>query len=500
MTVALVPFPRRASARRRRAFALLGLVQATLIFTITVVSVPLPTIGRELGLGRSELVLVSAAYALSFSGLLLFGGRLTDRYGGRRMLVLGLLIFAGASAVAAFAPQYATLVGARFGQGIGAALIAPAATSVLRRIFPDPAGYHHAMVRWGGLSVLGATAGIVLAGIACTWASWRWMFVLPVFVATLALLLTARLVPRAPRSTVDRPRLDLPAAILATAGVTLLSYSLVITDEHAWSSPEVLLPLGAALILLGAFVLVEVAGRTPLLPMSFLANRQRVIALLAIGLSAAGSSVICLLLALYLQQVQGWSPLRTSVAFVPYAISLIVMGRIGRRPIERYGAPAVIATGLALAAAGFLHLAALAPGTDYVTGLLPGLVLLPAGVALAFSGSTVLAMADVTPRQAGLAGGMMNTAMEVGPTVGVALLMAVAAARTTHVASTDTGGAGGGVGLGDAVDVATTSGYGWAFGAAGLAFAFLAVATLAVTSREVAPREEPSFSLREAAA
>lgn len=482
MTLAIVPLPRRVVARRRRAFALLALVQATLIFTITVVSVPLPMIGRELGLERAQLILVSAAYALSFSGLLLFGGRLADRYGGRRMLLIGLFVFAAASITAGYAQSYPMLVGARFGQGIGAAIIAPALTAVLRGVFADPVSYHHAMARWGGISVLGATSGVVLAGIATTWVSWRWMFAAPALVATLALLIAPRLVPGGGQAHPgQRPRLDLIAAVLATGGITMLSYGFVITDEYPWSSPQVTGPLvgGAALVL--AFVLVELRGNTPLLPLSFLANSRRVIALLAIGLAAAGSSIICLLLGLYLQQVRDWTALHTSLAFVPYAVSLIIMGRIGRRPIERYGAPAVVATGLALSAAGFLHLSGLDPATPYLTGLLPGLVLVPAGVALAFAGATVLAMAAVRPQQAGLAGGLMNTFMEIGPTLGVALLMAVAAARSTHVGGADAA-------------AATTSGYAWAFGAAGLAFALLAVVALATEQPEPAlepARDEP---------
>jgi MFS family permease len=484
VTLAIVPLPRRVVARRRRAFTLLALVQATLIFTITVVSVPLPAIGRELGLERAQLILVSAAYALSFSGLLLFGGRLADRYGGRRMLLIGLFAFAAASITAGYAQSYEMLVGARFAQGIGAAIIAPALTAVLRGVFADPASYHHAMARWGGISVLGATSGVVLAGIATTWVSWRWMFAAPALIATLALLIAPRLVPGGGQAHPgQRPRLDLVAAVLATGGITMLSYGFVITDEYPWSSPQVTGPLvgGAALVL--AFVLVELRGNTPLLPLSFLANSRRVIALLAIALAAAGSSIICLLLGLYLQQVRDWTTLHTSLAFVPYAVSLIIMGRIGRRPIERYGAPAVVATGLALSSAGFLHLSGLDPATTYLTGLLPGLVLVPAGVALAFSGATVLAMADVQPRQAGLAGGLMNTFMEIGPTLGVALLMAVAAARSTHVGGADAAAA-----------PATTSGYAWAFGAAGLAFALLAVVALATEQPDPATepaREEP---------
>ncbi|MCW6010885.1 MFS transporter [Micromonospora sp. CPCC 205371] len=467
----VVPFPRRAIVRRRRAFALLGTVQATLIFTITVVSVPLPAIGTLWGLTRSELILVSAAYALSFSGLLLFGGRLTDRYGGRRLLLTGLAFFAVASTAAAFSNGFEMLVAARFGQGVGAALAAPAAVAVLHRLYADPASHRRAMARWGGLSVLGATAGILTAGV-CTWVSWRYMFAPGIAVATLGLLLAPRLVPRS--APVERPRLDLFAAVLATAGVTLVSYGLVVTDQYAWTDPMVAGPLGGGVLLLLLFIAVEARGRSPLLPLSFLDDTSRIVGLLTIALAAAGASLITLLLGLYLQQIRDWTPLRTSAAFLPYGVALLLAGRLCRRRLERRGPHGVIAFGLTCAAAGLLLLAALDPSTPYTTGILPSLLLVATGLALAFAGATVLSLAGVQARQAGLAGGVMNTAMEVGPTVGLTMLMAVAAARSAHLS--DAGAV-----------VATTGGYAWAFGAAGAAFALLAM-LVTITDR---PRRRP---------
>ncbi|HEY3951795.1 MAG TPA: MFS transporter [Streptosporangiaceae bacterium] len=254
----------------RRAFALLGTVQVTLIFTITLVAVPLPAIGREFGLGTSGLVLVSAAYGLAFSGLLLFGGRLADRFGGRPLFTTGLAVFAVGSAVAAAAPDTATLIAARFTEGIGAALTAPAAMTLLPRLFPDPGRHARAMATWGGLSVLGATAGIVLSGVVTTWVSWRWMFVIAVLVSLTARLLTPRWLPATgpPRR---RPALDPPGAVLATAGITLLSYGLVISGGHAWSRASVLIPIAAGLGLLAAFAVAESRRRDPLLPAAFAA-------------------------------------------------------------------------------------------------------------------------------------------------------------------------------------------------------------------------------------
>jgi predicted MFS family arabinose efflux permease len=457
--------PPADAARPARAFALLGTVQATLVFTITLVAVPLPAIGREFSLGSSGLVMVSTAYGLAFSGLLLFGGRLADRRGGRAMFAAGLVIFAVASAVAAAAPGFAVLVAARFAEGAGAALVAPAAMAVLRAVIPDESGHARALATWGGLSVAGATAGILLSGVVTTWVSWRWMFAVALVVSVTALLLTPRWLPAVAPG--DRAALDLPGAALATAGVTLLSDGLVMTGGHAWSSAAVLVPLVTGITLLAAFATVELHSRDPLLPPAFLADRRRLTAWSALAFSAAGTSVVFLLISLYLQQIRGWSPLRTSLAFVPYALSLATAGRLASRSVVRFGARAVVVAGLAIAASGLLLLSRLDLHTAYAAGLLPGLVLLPAGAALTFAGAAVLAAAGVPLQQAGLAGGVMNTAMELGPTVGLALLVTVAAARTSHVTA-----------AGASPHAATTGGYAWALGAAGLAFALLAVLTL----------------------
>lgn len=407
------------------AFALLGTVQMTLIFALTSLIVPLPTIGREFTLGRDDLMLLSAAYGLSFAGLLLFGGRLTDRFGGRRVLTAGLLLLAVASLAAPFAQGPGTLLTARFAQGVGAALTAPAAMAVLRAVFPEPAAFGRAMATWGGLSVLGATAGNLLSGVISALTTWRLSFAVPVAVALAALLLAPRLLPATPAG--EGRSLDLPGALLATAGISLASYGFVLTDVQPWGSTGVLVALLAAAGLLLAFPLVERRVRDPLLPLGFLRDRRRGLALAAIGLTAAGTALTFVLLSLHLQQELGWSALRTSAAFLPFAVALLVAGRVSGPLVGRYGAPLVTTAGLVIAAAGLalLALTGLAAQIPYAYGLLPGLLLLPAGAAAAFAGAAVLATDGVDPHQAGLAGGVMNTAMELGPTVVFAAVLSL---------------------------------------------------------------------------
>ncbi|MEU1784649.1 MFS transporter [Streptomyces sparsogenes] len=414
-----------ATTRQRGAFVLLGGVQATLIFTLAAISVPLPRIGREFGLQRSDVILLSAAYGLTFAGLLLFGGRLADRYGGRPTLTAGLALFAAASAAAPLAPGIEALLAARFAQGAGAALSAPAAMAVLRALFPSPAAYGRAMATWGGLSVLGATAGNLLSGVVSTLLSWRWNFAVPLLVAGAALALAPRLLPDTAPS--GGRTLDLPGAALATSGITLAGYGLVVTDGRPWSSADVLVPLLAGAALLAAFWRAERRVRDPLLPPRFLLDRRRSLALAAIALTACGTAMTFVILSLHLQQERGWSALRTSAAFAPFAAALLVSGRAAGPLIARYGARAVTAAGLGAAGAGLALLALGGLDTDasYASGLLPGLVLLPVGTAASFAGAAVLATEGVPQEQSGLAGGVMNTAMEFGPTVLFAVVLAL---------------------------------------------------------------------------
>ncbi|KQX16932.1 MFS transporter permease [Streptomyces sp. Root431] len=435
----------RPGARTRGGFLLLGGVQMTLIFTLASLAVPLPRIGADFRLDRADLILLSAAYGLTFAGLLLLGGRLADRFGGRRTLTAGLLVFGTASALAPLAPGYEALLAARFGQGVGAALVAPAAMAVLRALFPAPAAYGRAMATWGGLSVLGATAGNLLSGVIAAASSWRGTFAVPVAVTLAALLLAPRLLPATPPGT-DRA-LDLPGALLATAGITLASFGLVLTDAHSWGSAPVLVPLLTGLALLAAFAVVERRTADPLLPPDFLRDGRRGLGLAAIGLTAAGTATVFILLSLALQEGRGWSALLTSAAFVPFAVALLGAGRLAGPLIGRYGPGRVTGAGLGTAAAGLGLLAA--TGFDgsvpYAYGLLPGLLLLPAGGALSFAGAAVLATEGVPAHRAGLAGGVLNTAMELGPTVlfaalltlgGDAVSLAAAAVLFTALAAT----------------------------------------------------------------
>jgi MFS family permease len=445
---------------RRRAFAVLAVVQATLIFTIALITVPLPQIAAQFSLGSTELLLLQVAYGLPFSGLLLFGGRLADRFGGPRLLRLGLLLFAAASLGAALAPGYEALTAMRFTQGVAGAMIAPAAIAALRSLFPGPGEFGRAMATWGGVSVLGAIAGFVASGVVTSWLSWRWMFAAPLAVAVFGLVALPRLLGEraAGAPAGPRPRLDLGGAVLATLGISGASYGLTASNDHAWRAATVWLPLAVGVALLACFVIVERRVRDPLLPLGFLARPCRVAGLVGMLVAAAGSLLLEYVLSLYLQQVHGWTGLGVAAGFLPFAVVLLATNVVGARLVGRFGATGTMTGGLLVSGGGMALLAAIGRETDYLSGILPGSVLLAVGLSLVFSGAAVLSTANVPQRQAGLAGGVMNTAMELGPTVGFALLMTVAVTQADPV-----------------------HGYAWAFGAAALLYVAIAIVVVGLT-------------------
>lgn len=401
-------------------FALLGTVQVTLIATITVITVALPAIRRDLRIDDSGLVLVTAAYGLAFGGLLLPGGRLADRYGPRRVFAAGMSVFGAASVLAGLAPSAGTLLAARSAQGAGAALTAPAALALVGTVFPDPRRRGRAIALWGVLSGVGATAGNVLSGVLVTWFAWRWLFLGPLIVSAVAVAAAPALPsPAAAPGTGGRGepgRIDLPGTALAVAGPALLIYGL---QRSVWAAV-------AGLVFLAAFAVIERRSPAPLVRPALVAGRA--LPLLATALTAAAMAAAFFLLALYLQQVRGLSPLRTSALFALTTPPLMAAGAISARLVPRLGAHRVLGCGLAVAAAGLFLLGGL--GVPYA-----GLLVFPLGAGLAFSGAAVAALAGVPDREAGAAGGLLNTAMELGPPVGIAALTAIAAAHSPDAAA-----------------------------------------------------------------
>jgi MFS family permease len=384
-----------------RAFALLGAVQVTLIGAITVITVALPDIGRDMRLDESGLVLVSSGYGISFGGLLPAGGRLADRLGRRRAFVTGTAVFGLASAGAGLAPWPDLLVAARLAEGAGAALAAPAAAALLGALYQDPDRHGRALATWGVLSSAGAIAGTVTSGVAITWMPWRWVFAAPAAVAAITIAAAPRILPAGPAPV--RAKIDWPGAALATAGLAALIYGL---QRSGWA-------VAAGVVLLALFVLSERRSAAPLVPLPFLTRRA--LPLAAVLACAAAMATAFFLLSLYLQQVRGLSALQASVTFLLSAPAAMTAGPLAGRLIRRFGARPVLTAGLLAAAAGLLLLSLLS--APYA-----GLLIFPFGTGLAFSAALVTAMRETAAAQAGLAAALVATAMETGPPIGLAVL------------------------------------------------------------------------------
>lgn len=390
-------------------------MQMVLIAGITVITVALPAVQRDLGLTRSDLALVTAAYGLSFGGLLMLGGRLADVAGRRRVFRIGVAVFGIGSVAAAVSPGLVTLVAARFVQGAGAALVAPAALALLGAVYSDRERLARKSALWGGLSGIGATAGTLLGGVVVTFASWRWTFAVPAAVALAVATLAPRLLPAPPplRSTVD-----VRSALLITLGVSLVSFGFLRMGER--STTEVFGSIVAGAAALAWFFLRQRGASNPMFPLALLAAPRRATGVVTIFVMAGGMATSVFLLSLYFQQELGYSPLSTSAAFLPYCVVQVAVGMAAGRLVGRFGARQVTVLGLTLVAVGL--------GLFAIGGAPPvhaGLIAFAAGSALAFSGAMVAAVDGVPDHQAGLVGGVVNTAMETGPTVGFAVLISL---------------------------------------------------------------------------
>lgn len=427
-----VPAPAELNPRRWAALALLCVAQFMVILDVTVVNVALPAMAADLGLDRTALTWVVAAYALCFGSLMLLGGRLADLLGRRAVFLAGLVIFVAASLTAALAGTATMLVAARAAQGLGAALLSPAALSLLTTMFHG-VERHRALAVWAALGGAGAAAGVLLGGLLVSGPGWPWVFYVnvPVGVAVGALLpVLVQAVPR------QAARLDLPGAILVTGGSAALIYGLVQAGTDGW-----LLAIGAAGGLYLAFVAVERRVRSPLVPLDQLVRRPMAT---GVGTMLAASALLIsgfFLCSLLLQRVLGLSALTTALLFLPVAIATGIGAHLAGRLLVRVGARPVAAAGFGLAAVGFALLTQVDAAGNAWTGVLPGFMLLAAGLGAGFVTATTTALTRVDPHHAGTASGAVNTAHELGAALGVAVVSAIAGASIDAPAAT--GGMGG---------------------------------------------------------
>lgn len=416
--------------RRGLVLALLSLLQFLIALDVTVVHVALPSIGAQFDAPTGSLSWVVTGYTLVGGGLLLLGGRVTDLLGRRRMFLLGAALFAAASLAAGLAPDLPTLVGARFAQGAGEALASPAAMSLIALLFPEPAERAKALGVWGAISAGGLVAGVLLSGALTELLHWRWIFGINVPLAIAVLLITPRLLPAdGPRTRTER--LDLPGALLLTAGPLSLVYGVV---EKAPAA------VAAGALLLAGFVLVEARTRHPLVPLAFFTHRVRAVANAVTVLLSAALSTAFFLLTLYMQNVIGLGPLQAGLAFLPFCAALFLALAVTPRLITALGLKYAALVGLVCTAAGLAWLARLPDEGAYAADVLPGMLGVAAGMGVGLLALQNAALHDVTEDDAGTASGVQRSVDQLGGALGLAVLVGTAVGGTGGAAATGADG------------------------------------------------------------
>jgi EmrB/QacA subfamily drug resistance transporter len=411
----------------RLALPLICLAQLMATLDVTIVNLALPSIQADLGMSNAGLAWVVDAYTLAYAGLLLVGGRLGDLLGHRRTLVIGIGVFTVASVVAGFAQDSGMLLGARAGQGLGAALATPTTLSLITALFPAGPGRTKAMVAYGSMAGLGITLGLVMGGVLTEHASWRWVFLVNIPIGLLVLLAAPRLLP----DTRGRQRrLDLPGAAIGTATLLTLVYGVIRAGTHEWGETGSTVAIVLSAVLLAVFVAVEARVAEPMLPMHLLRHRTRLGAYLVAGLLFASLYPSFFLLSRALQDVLGLSPLEAGLRFLPIGIGVLVFALLTRRFMERTGTRPLVLGGAAAATLGSAFLVTLDQDSSYVLLLLPCLVGLGAGVGTTFVATSALSMTDVAEEDIGIGSGLLSTFQAVGGTLGVAVVASLAAYRT----------------------------------------------------------------------
>ncbi len=453
------------------------LAQFMVVLDATIVNVALPSIQRGLHFAPANLQWVVNAYTLVFGGFLMLGGRAADLLGRRRLFLIGIALFSAASLLNGLAASSTMLIGGRAVQGLGAALVSPAALAIITTTFTDPGERTRALGVWSAIAASGSAAGLLLGGVLTTLVDWPWIFIVNVPVGVMTIALALRLVPES-RADLAHRSFDLTGALTVTAGLVAIVFGIVKAQAWGWGSAGTLGVLGAGVALLVAFVAAESRAAAPLMRLSILRVRSLAVGDASMLLVASGMFGMFFFVSLYVQDVLGYSALRAGLAFLPATAGIIVGAGVSQQLVRRLGARAVAVPGVALAAIGMALMARLPIQGSYAGNLLPALIPLSLGMGLTFVPITLLGNGGVSGEDAGLASGLFNTAQQVGGALGLAILSTLAADHTSGIVH----------GLGRAahparVLAATVSGYHVAFLAAALMLGVAGVLLLALLRR-----------------
>ncbi len=476
-----------ASERRKwLALGLLSVVQFMVVLDIAIVNVALPSIKVDLGFSQEDLQWVISAYALVFGGFLLLGGRAADLLGRRRIFLVGLVVFTLSSFLAGMAWSEASLIGARAFQGLGAAIISPAALSILSVTVREGRERNIALGVWGAVGGFGAAAGVLLGGILTDALSWEWIFRVNVPVALVALGFAPFLLTESRDAHVKR--FDVPGAVLVTAGLSSLVYAITQAGTLGWTSGRTIGFFVASVLMLVGFVAWEARHPEPLMRLGIFRTRTVAGANVAGFIMGTALFSMFLMLTLYMQQVLGYSAMKTGVAYLAVAGTAIIWSAVAAQLVTRVGVKPVLTAGMAFLTAGHVLFTQVPVDGSYVTDLLPGFLLLGIGIGFAFVPISIAALAGVQPAEAGLASGLINTSQQIGGALGIAALSTIATSHTTDQLAS-----------GVAAPHALVDGFTAAFMVGAVIAAAGVVAALTLIRRDeieqAAPEAQPAFDL-----
>ncbi|HEX5191576.1 MAG TPA: MFS transporter [Solirubrobacteraceae bacterium] len=448
------------------------LAQFMVVLDITVVNIALPSVQRGLHFSSANLQWVVNGYTLIFGGFLLLGGRAADLLGRKRLFVAGVVLFSAASLLNGLAQSSGMLIVGRGLQGLGGALVSPAALAIITTTFTDASERTKALGIWSAIAASGSAVGLLLGGALTDLASWRWVFFVNVPVGIVTVLLALRYIAESRLENVRRSY-DLGGAVTVTGGLVVIVYAIVKAQSFGWGSPRTLGLFAAGVALLAAFYAIERRAEAPLMRLSIFRVRSLAVGDAALLLIASGMFGMFYFASLYVQDVLGYSPLKAGLAFLPVTAGIMIGAAAAQQLIKRFGVRNVSIAGTTLAALGMLVLTQLPVHGSYASDLLTGLMPMSIGMGLVFVPITLMGTSGVSGDDAGLASGLFNTAQQVGGSLGLAILSTLAASRTSHLLSSHS-----------ATKVAATvSGYHVAFLAAAVMFA-VAVALLVVLLRK----------------
>jgi EmrB/QacA subfamily drug resistance transporter len=411
--------------------AVVAVAQFMVVLDATVVNVALPTIQRDVGFSEQSLSWILNAYTLMFGGFLLLGGRLADRLGRRRLFAAGISLFSGASLICGVSQSEGMLLVARGLQGLGGALVSPAALSIILTTFAEGSERNRALAVWGAIAGAGGAIGLLLGGVIVEALSWRWVFFINVPIGAAVLALAPRIVPESRSESAARGGYDAEGAISITVGTIALVFTLIKADSWGWTSGRTLAGFAAAVVLIAGFVVIERRHENPLVPLRIFSNRSLAASDATMLVVAAALFGVFFFCTLYLQQVLGYSALRTGIAYLPLSLSIIGASALASRFVDRFTPKPVLVAGLWVATAGFVLLTRRSGPGDYASHVLPAMIVHGVGLGLSFVPITIASSSGVAAGDSGLASGLLNTTQQVGGSLGLAILSSVSNTRVT---------------------------------------------------------------------